>query len=191
MLCFEPRHITLLTEAVEASIEHLRPFMTWIVHEPLSPRKRLEWIRTSRGHFDLDSDFTWGIFDKTERTLFGVAGLKLGASTDERELGYWLHVDHTGKGLALEAASALVRVGFDIEALDAIELRTDPGNERSARIAEKLGFSGPTLDPLSYPTSDGDKRDTHVYAMSRVVYAAGRLPAVPIEAYDALDRRLL
>jgi len=165
--------------------------MTWIAHEPLTAAKRLEWLRTSRGHFDLDSDFTWGIFDKREDTLFGAAGLKLGANVDERELGYWLHVAHIGKGIALEAASALVRVGFDVEGLDAIELRTDPRNVRSARLAEKLGFQGPTLDPLSYPKPDSEKRDTHVYALSRVVYAVSPLIRVPIEAYDVLDRRLL
>jgi RimJ/RimL family protein N-acetyltransferase len=164
--------------------------MAWTAHEPLSFEQRVERMRTSRGHFDLGSDYTYGIFDKRDGSLLGVIGLKLGANVDERELGYWLHVAHVGRGIALEAALAIVRVAFDIEGLANIDLRTEPHNERSARLAEKLGFSGPVLDPLSTPTGDGAKRDAHVYSLSRLEY--GRSPArmAAVEAYDALDRRL-
>jgi hypothetical protein len=148
-------------------------------------------MRTNRGHFDLGSDYVYGIFDKAERALYGVAALKLSVTVDERELGYWLHVAHTGKGLALEVGLALVRVGFELEPLDAIEIRVDPGNEPSARVAQRLEFSGPVLDPLSYPLPAGGKADTDVYSLSRVEYENHPARLVPIEAYDVLDRRLI
>lgn len=189
--CFEPRDVYMLHEAVAQSLEHLRPFMTWVAHEPLSFEQRLEKVRTRRGHFDLGADFHYGIFDKAESRLLGVAGLSLHGDVDERELGYWIHVDALGRGYATEAAGALVRVGFDIEDLGAIEIRMEPHNVRSARVAEKLGFEGPELDRLSYPTAEGDKRDTHVYTLSRVAYAASPARQQMLEAYDAIERRIL
>jgi hypothetical protein len=38
---------------------------------------------------------------------------------------------------------------------------------------------------------DGDKHDMHVYALSRVEYAQSAARHAAIEAYDALDRRIL
>lgn len=189
--CLEPRHAQLVSDAIAESLPHLLPWMGWAVHEPLSFEQRVERMRTNRGHFDLGSDYVYGIFDKDERALYGVAALKLSITVDERELGYWLHVAHTGKGLALEVSQALVRVGFELEPLDAIEIRTDPLNERSARVAERLSFSGPVLDPLSYPLPDGGKADTNVYSLSRVEYAHHPARTAPIEAYDVLERRLI
>jgi len=189
--CLEPKHVDLLERAIGESLAHLKPWMTWTVHEPLPREQRIERLRTSRGHFDLGSDYGYGIFDKSESSLLGVVALKLSTVVDERELGYWLHVSHTGQGLALEAALAAVRVAFELEPLDAIDLRTDPENERSARLAERLGFRGPVLDPLSYPTPQGGKRDTNVYTLTRVEYATSPAHDTPIEAYDVLDRRLL
>jgi len=184
-----PSDVALLTRAIEESMAHLSPWMEWARHEPISDAQRLEWLRTCRGHFDLGSDYTYGIFDKDEHVLLGSAGLKLSTSVDERELGYWLHVDHTGKGLALEAALALTRVAFDLESVACVDIRVDPANQRSARVAQKLGCEGPLLDPLSQSTPEG-KRDMHVYTLTRVRYAASPARTVAIEAYDVLDRPL-
>ena len=179
----------MLTHAITQSLAHLMPWMAWARHEPISHARRLEWLRTSRGHFDLGSDYTYGIFDKDERALLGAAGLKMGASVDERELGYWLHVGHLGRGLAIEVALALVRVAFDIESVACVDVRLDPLNERSARVAQKLGCEGPLLDPLSHPTPDG-KKDMHVYTLTRVAYAASPARSAAIAAYDVLGRPL-
>jgi RimJ/RimL family protein N-acetyltransferase len=187
--CLVPTDVALLTRAIEESLSHLLPWMAWARHEPISHAQRLEWLRTSRGHFDLGSDYTYGIFDQGEHTLLGAAGLKLGTSVDERELGYWLHVDQVGKGLAIEVAEALVKVAFDVEAVDCIDVRVDPQNERSARVARKLGCEGPLLDPLSLSTPEG-KKDAHVYTLSRVAYATSPARAAVIRAYDVLDRPL-
>lgn len=179
----------MLSRSIDESLAHLRPWMTWALHEPVSFERRVERLRTHRGHFDLGSDYTYGIFDKEETVLLGVVALKLGSDVEERELGYWIHAAHTRRGLAVEASLAVIKMGFDVEALSAIELRTDPANEASARVAEKLGFEGPELDPLSYPTPEG-KRDTHVYTLSRVRYATSAARSTVIALYDVLDREI-
>jgi RimJ/RimL family protein N-acetyltransferase len=188
--CLEPKHVELVARAVAESLGHLRPWMTWAQHEPATEEHRLERLRTNRGHFDLGSDFTWGLFDKLGFTLFGIAALKLGQVVDERELGYWLHPAHTRQGLMHEAGLALLRVGFELEPLDGIDVRVDPDNVRSVQVAVRLGFDGPVIDPLSASGPQGDKRDTHVYSISRMQYAGGPARQAQIEAYDVLDRRI-
>jgi RimJ/RimL family protein N-acetyltransferase len=189
--CLAPSDTASLSRAVAESLEHLQPWLTWTVHEPLSFDDRLTWVRTQRGHFDLGSDYCYGAFSKDEQALWGMGLLRLSGTVDEREVGYWIHAAQVQRGLATELVAALVRVAFEIESLDALEIRTFPHNLASARVAERLGFSGPVLDLLAYPMPDGDKRDLHVYTLSRVQYAISPAREVPIEAYDVLDRRLL
>jgi RimJ/RimL family protein N-acetyltransferase len=189
--CLAPHDTSSLSRAIAESIEHLRPWLTWTAHEPLSFAQRLTWVRTQRGHFDLGSDYCFGAFSKDESRLLGLGLLRLVADVDERELGYWIHQSHLRQGLATELVSALLRVAFDVEQLDAVEVRTFPHNAASARLAEKLGFSGPVLDRLSYPMPDGSKSDLYVYGLSRVEYAASPARLSQLEAYDALDRRIL
>ncbi len=164
--------------------------MPWATYEPMSYEGRVTWLRTQRGNFDLGAELAMGIFSKDESEILGCSGLIRG-DVDERELGYWIHVAHEGKGLATEVAAALIRVGFAIEALETIEIRCLPDNLKSSRIPVKLGFSGPYPDPLSFPTADGAKRDIDAYTLSRVEYAQSPARYAEIEAYDVLDRRLL
>jgi RimJ/RimL family protein N-acetyltransferase len=180
-----------VSRAITESIEHLRPWLTWTAHEPMTFAQRLTWVRTQRGHFDLGSDYSFGAFTRDEAQLLGFGLLRLAADVDERELGYWIHQGHLRQGLATELVSALLRVAFEVEQLDGVEIRTFPHNVASARLAQKLGFSGPVLDPLSYPLPDGGKSDLHVYGLSRAEYASCPARLLAIEAYDALDRRIL
>ena len=190
--CLAPGDTPSLSRAIAESLEHLEPWLTWTVHEPLPFEERLTWVRTQRGHFDLGSDYCYGAFHKQTGELCGMGLLRLSpSSVDEREVGYWIHAAHLRQGLCTELVSALVRVAFEIDALDALEIRAFPHNVASTRVAEKLGFSGPVLDPLSYPMPDGDKHDLHVFGLSRVEYALSSARRQALEAYDALDRRLL
>lgn len=191
MRCLSPLDTPSVSRAIEESIEHLRPWLTWTAHEPLTLAQRLTWVRTQRGHFDLGSDYCFGAFSKDEEQLLGFGLLRLAADVHERELGYWIHARHVRQGLATELVSALLRVAFDVEQLDSVELRTFPHNLASARLARRLGFSGPVFDPLSYPMPDGSKSDLHVFGLSRAEYALSPANRTALEAYDALERRIL
>lgn len=56
------------------------------------------------------------------------------------ELGYWLAEHLWGKGLAAEAAAAVVRFAFGQYPVERIQARVIAGNNASARVLEKLGF---------------------------------------------------
>jgi RimJ/RimL family protein N-acetyltransferase len=56
------------------------------------------------------------------------------------ELGYMLNPDFSGHGYATEAASAMLRLGFEELGLHRIIARIDERNESSARLARRLGM---------------------------------------------------
>ena len=56
------------------------------------------------------------------------------------EIGFVLHPDHQGKGLAREAAEAMLRLGFEGLGLHRILGRLDARNAASAKLLERLGM---------------------------------------------------
>ncbi|HEY2288627.1 MAG TPA: GNAT family N-acetyltransferase [Streptosporangiaceae bacterium] len=56
------------------------------------------------------------------------------------EIGYVFHPGHGGHGFATEAATALLRLGFDDLRLHRIIGRIDGRNTASARVLERLGM---------------------------------------------------
>lgn len=56
------------------------------------------------------------------------------------EVGYILHPDVWGQGLASEAMTAVITHIFKTHAVDTLTADVDPGNEGSIRLLGKLGF---------------------------------------------------
>lgn len=56
------------------------------------------------------------------------------------EVGYILHPDHWGQGLAAEAVGASIEHVFATSSLDELIADVDPGNAASIRLLERLGF---------------------------------------------------
>jgi RimJ/RimL family protein N-acetyltransferase len=56
------------------------------------------------------------------------------------EIGWVLHPDHTNRGYATEAATALLDLAFDDLGLHRVAARLDERNEPSARLARRLGM---------------------------------------------------
>lgn len=56
------------------------------------------------------------------------------------EIGFILHPDWWGRGLAGEAVRAVAERGFLVHGLDRIEADVDPRNFASLRLLERLGF---------------------------------------------------
>ena len=57
------------------------------------------------------------------------------------EVGYILHPDHWGRGLATEALSAVIAHIFATRPIDVITADVDPRNEGSLRLLARLGFA--------------------------------------------------
>jgi len=129
--CWEPRDAPRLKEAIDSSLEELRPWMPWARAEPQELSEKVALLRRFRGAFDLGTDFIMGIFDLDEREALGGTGLHKRRSADALEIGYWIRSSHVGQGLATESSAALTRVAFEHCDVDRVEIRVDPANEAS------------------------------------------------------------
>jgi RimJ/RimL family protein N-acetyltransferase len=190
--CWEPRDATLLKEAIDSSLDELRPWMVWARSEPQPLSEKVALLRRFRGQFDLGRDFVYGIFDGRESEVVGGTGLHTRDGQDAYEIGYWIRTGRTGSGLATEAAAALTRVAFELCGVDRVDIRVEPDNLPSITIPRKLGFveEGTLRRRLPGP-ADGEPRDVTLFALFRDGYAGSPASSTTLEAYDAAGSRVL
>ena len=127
-----------VVEAVTANVEHLRPWMPWIVHEPRSVADRTALIRFWHGERRAGTNAIYGIFLDDE--LIGGTGYHPRIGPGGLEIGYWLRRDHTGRGFATIATRALTDHAFTINGIDRVEIHHDAANPKSGAIPARLGF---------------------------------------------------
>ncbi|QEO14341.1 GNAT family N-acetyltransferase [Agromyces intestinalis] len=82
------------------------------------------------------------------------------------EIGWVVHPDFQGRGLAAEAAGAILDIAFRDLRAHRVHAQLDARNEASARLCERLGMRHEaTLREEEY--HDGEWEDTSVYALLR------------------------
>lgn len=108
-----------------------RPYDEQMIQDRLA--KELETARTLGVQY-------WPVFT-TAGEFVGCCGLR-GRSPEERvyELGFYLCFDHWGKGLAREAATAVIAHAFGPVGASGLYAGHHPDNESSRRVLESLGF---------------------------------------------------
>jgi RimJ/RimL family protein N-acetyltransferase len=90
---------------------------------------------------DEHNDLLLAVLLKDSGVIIGHVTLER-ASREHRqgEIGYVLHPDHQGHGYATEAATVMLRLGFDGLGFHRIVGRLDARNAASARVLERLGM---------------------------------------------------
>lgn len=189
--CWQPQDAPLLAEAIAASLDHLRPWMPWAHHEPEELDAKVQRLRRFRGQFDLDQDYIYAIFSPDERKVIGGTGLHPRVGPGACEIGYWISARHVGQGYATEAAAALTRVGFEVNALERLEIRCAPANVPSAAVPRRLGYTheatlrGRVRDERDQPV------DAMIWTLFSTEYRDSPAAAAQAEAFDAGGQRVL
>jgi RimJ/RimL family protein N-acetyltransferase len=107
------------------------------------------------------------------------------AGARELEIGYWIHKDFAGRGLATEAAGALVKVAFAVlRGVHRLEIRNDAKNLPSAAIPRKLGFAHEGTLRSKYDFL-GEWKDLMVWSLLEQEYAQTRATSIPLRVSDA------
>lgn len=114
-----------------------------------NPVKSIDEIRTVIGMLKIqykeNGIARWAVVDKLTNECVGWSGLKyfnqpLNNHNNFYDLGYRFKKKHWGKGFATESSSAILDFGFRNFNVEKIFAITDPKNENSKKVLNKLGF---------------------------------------------------
>ncbi|MGH9275191.1 MAG: GNAT family N-acetyltransferase [Acidimicrobiales bacterium] len=154
--------------AINASLDHLQPWMAWAA-EPATEEHLATFLTAGEELWDQRKDFGYSIVDG-HGSVVGGCGLHARIGQHGLEIGYWVHVDLIGRGVATAVARALTDAAFGIEGIERVRIQCEDVNVRSARVPEKLGY---TFEGVRVP-EDGpcQGRPTQVWWMQRSDWAA-------------------
>ncbi|MFF5972076.1 GNAT family N-acetyltransferase [Streptomyces sp. NPDC012769] len=126
-----------LHRVIDESLDHLRPWMAWV--DDHSPAGTLAFLARRAELWEAGKEFSYAIV--LDGTMSGACQLHRREDTpgDAYEIGYWLHPAATGRGVAARAARALAETAFRLPGVEQVLVVHEPGNERSAAVAARLG----------------------------------------------------
>jgi RimJ/RimL family protein N-acetyltransferase len=190
--CWQPQDAPLLKEAIDESLDHLRPWMAWANDEPQPLDAKIELLRTFRGSFDLGTDFVYGIFSRDESRVVGGSGLHRRGQGEALEIGYWLRVSETGNGYMTETVSVLTQAAFAWCGVERVDILVAPDNEASLKVPLRLGYvEEAVLRRRQELLREGAPRgDVVVFSMLAEELAASPARDAAFAAYDGAGRPL-
>jgi RimJ/RimL family protein N-acetyltransferase len=130
-----------LVEAVNDTLDELRPWMPWAA-QPATEEGMATVLREAVSAWDEKREFSYTIASTGDGRypLVGCCGLHDRIGAGSLEIGYWVRTGHSGHGIGTEAASMLTRAALALPGVGRVEIRCDEANARSAAIPRKLGF---------------------------------------------------
>jgi ribosomal-protein-serine acetyltransferase len=179
-----------LWSAIEESRAHLAPWMPWL-DDTNNPDHSEEYVIRSGARWDLREDLAVGIFERESGRLLGASGLhRIDWKIRRFEVGYWLRATAEGHGYMLEATQLLTRLAFEVLEAGRVEIRMDTANERSRRVAERLGYILEATLPRAYAGPGNVAKDIYLFRLLPEEYVAlpwltGATPAARTSAPPA------
>lgn len=144
-----------LSRSMGRNIDHLRPWMPWIAHEPLDRAAGVSLIERWDAQWRSGGDVTLGVFAQGD--IVGGAGLHRRVGPYGLELGYWVAHDRTRQGLGTEIAKMLTTAALEVPGITSTEIHHDKVNVVSGRIPFRLGYTlvGEGADEIAAPSEVG------------------------------------
>lgn len=172
----DPRRAAAAVVAINESLDHLRPWLPWAT-EPATEATIGAYLASAVDSWDRRTDFGYSIIDPATDVVVGGGGLHGRLGPSGLEIGYWVHVDHIGRGLATAASRALTDAAFAIDGIERVRIQCEDTNSRSARVPEKLGY---TLEGVTLPV-DGpcEGRPTQTWIVLRGAWVSGQGEGAP------------
>ena len=165
----------LLKNAIDANLDHLRPWMPWALKEPSSLPVIEQRIDKFDQRFRADSEWSYAIFSEGEKMLYGGIGMRRSNTKGALEIGFWLGQGWTRQGYATEAVNALVDTAFALPNIEGVRIHCDVRNAASSGVARRAGF-------VQISTIKNDKFDPAAPARDTAVWERTRTPAAPASA---------
>jgi ribosomal-protein-serine acetyltransferase len=148
---------------VSESEAYLRPWMPWAAEYTLATAR--EYVLGCDRDWASGAAFNYLILD--DGTPAGSTGLMARIGPGGLEIGYWVHPEHAGRGLATAAAAALTEAAFGLPGIERVEIIHDLNNTASARVPAKLGYEKVATGPGRFPRAPGECGTAAVWRLTR------------------------
>jgi ribosomal-protein-serine acetyltransferase len=141
--------------AVTESLEHLRPWMPWIAHEPQPLERRREMLAGWEREWAEGGDAYLAVVVDGE--IAGSTGLHRRRGPGVLEIGYWIHPGFVRRGIASTVARLLTAAAFAVDGIERVEIHHDMANEASGGVPRRLGYRlvAETPKPVEAPGESG------------------------------------
>jgi ribosomal-protein-serine acetyltransferase len=137
----EPADGPELWETVDASRDHLVPWLPWVPYND-SRETSQRYAEACADDWDRGRALRFTIRQRSDHALVGVVGLDNCVHLHRNcDLGYWLAKGACGLGLMTEAARCCVAFAFDVVGFHRIRCAAAVHNGPSLRVIGRLGFS--------------------------------------------------
>lgn len=146
-----------LAAAVLASLTHLRPWMPWADDDAARVEVQRDRLADAEMAWNLGTDFLYLVIGPQDAEVVGSFGLHRRRGPGVLEMGYWLHVQHTGLGYATAAAAALTDAALALPDVHTVEIHCDQANRASAAVPQRLGYRLLAVEdaPVEAPSETG------------------------------------
>ena len=129
-----------------ASRDDVTEYLLWSSHREISYTR--EYLRYVESRYATGDFYDWAITLTESGRMIGTCGFAaIDTVNNSGEIGYVLNPEYGARGLATEAARAVMEFGFSTLGMHRIEARFMKGNEPSRRVMEKLGMSFEGFSP--------------------------------------------
>ena len=154
----------IVAPSVRESLAELKPWMPWATDD-YNPQAGEEWCRKAAANFISRTQLQFLIFLRSENRRIGnVGAFNFVWEIPSCEVGYWLHTAHTHQGYMTEATRLLIELLRDALRMQRVQIRAEPDNAKSRRVAELAGFQLEGILRNDSLTVSGKIRSTSLYS---------------------------
>jgi len=150
-------------KAIDSQREYLGEWLPFVEFTK-SVKDSLEYVNTVVSMPENYKEWQFAVFCGDD--FAGLAGFK---GTDrlnrKSEIGYWLCEEFQHRGIMTDSVRALIKFGFSELGLNRIMIKCAPGNEKSGRIPQRLGFTFEGTERDSEFVKEGVFRDAEVWSL--------------------------
>lgn len=174
--CYQPGDGPMYYAVGQRNREHLARYETGnVVLSARNEQEAEDIIAELTDDYESESCFFLGAFERETGEF--VAQIYIGPvhwNVPEFEIGFFVDIDHEGQGYVTEAARAALYFAFVYLKAHRVRLECDDTNERSRRVAERLGMIQEGHIRENRRNPDGGLTGTYHYGMLKEEFEALR-----------------
>jgi len=176
--------VPALERTLEQSEAHLRAWTPWVIDGRVPGLSLEQRVAIDADAFASGERWVYGIFSTDGAEVLGGCGIYPRVGPRAVEIGYWVAASHTRRGIARNSAAGLTQLAFASPEIDHVDIRCEPRNAVSARVASGLGYCLVETQPdANAPTVNSvEATPLQIWRMTRAKFQATELREISGES---------